>query len=181
MAKQDFLRRRQVLDFVAQHLHAPVERGLVDGGDHLGVDDVALLEGLVELELADHAAQRGLRQLRHSHDVVRRAVARAHRVGHLEVQDAVDLQLGVVARDADLARHVERDFLQAVLVGHPVDERDQEVGPGRHGAVVLAQALAHPGVLLRHELDRLADEDDRDDQDDEGDRKFHGALPCSEF
>ena len=53
---QDFLRRRQVLDFVAQHLHAPVQRGFVDGGHHLGVDDVALLEGLVEFELADHAS-----------------------------------------------------------------------------------------------------------------------------
>ena len=28
---QDLLGRRQVLDLVAQHLHAPVERGLVDG------------------------------------------------------------------------------------------------------------------------------------------------------
>jgi hypothetical protein len=60
---QDFGRRRQVLDFVAQHLHAPVQRRFVDGLDHLGVDHVTLLEGLVQLQLADHAAQRGLRQL----------------------------------------------------------------------------------------------------------------------
>jgi hypothetical protein len=81
----------------------------------LGVDDVALLEGLVQLQLADHAAQRGLRQLRDGHDVVGRAVAGAHGVGDLEVQDAVHLQLGVVARDADLAGHVQRDFLQLCL------------------------------------------------------------------
>ena len=51
--------------------------------------------------------------------------------------------------------HVQRDFLQAVLVGDPVDEGDQEVQARRQRAVVLAQALDHPGVLLRHDLDRL--------------------------
>jgi hypothetical protein len=45
---------RQVLDFVAQHLHAPVQRRFVDGLHHLGVDDVALFKGLVQLQLADH-------------------------------------------------------------------------------------------------------------------------------
>jgi hypothetical protein len=34
---QDFLRWRQVLDLVAQHLHAPVQRGLVDGLHHLAL------------------------------------------------------------------------------------------------------------------------------------------------
>jgi hypothetical protein len=115
MACRISFRGRQVLDFVAQHLHAPVERGFVDGLDHLGVDDVALFKGLVELQLADHTAQRGLRQLGDGHDVVAGAVAGAHGVGHLKVQDAVHLQLGVVAGDADLAGHVERDFLEAVL------------------------------------------------------------------
>ena len=125
--QQNFLGRRQVLDLVAQYLHTPVERRLIDGLDDLGIDDVALLEGLVQLQLADHAAQRGLGQLRDGHDVVGRAVAGAHRVRHLKVQDAVHLQLGVVTRDADLAGHIQRDFLQAVLVGDTVDEGDQEV------------------------------------------------------
>ena len=58
IAAQDLLRRRQVLDLVAQHLDAPVRRRLVERLHDLRVDDVALLEGLVELHLADHAAQR---------------------------------------------------------------------------------------------------------------------------
>ena len=53
---QDLRRRRQVLDLVAQHLHAPVQRRLVERVHDLGVDDVALLEGPVELHLADHAS-----------------------------------------------------------------------------------------------------------------------------
>ena len=67
---QDLGRRRQVLDLVAQHLHAPGQRRFVERADDRGVDQVALLEGLVELHLADHAAQRGLRQLRDGDDVV---------------------------------------------------------------------------------------------------------------
>ena len=47
-------------------------------------------------------------------------------------------------------------FLQHVLVGHPVDERHQDVQARRQGAVVLAQPLDHPGVLLRHDLDATA-------------------------
>ena len=101
---QDLRRRRQVLDLVAQHLDAPVRRRLVERGDDRRVDLVALLEGPVELHLADHAAQRRLRELRDRDDVVRRAVGREPRIGHLEVQDAVDLQLRVVLGDADLAR-----------------------------------------------------------------------------
>jgi hypothetical protein len=51
---QNFLGRRQILDFVAQDLHAPVQGGFVNGGNDLGIDDVALFKGLVELQLADH-------------------------------------------------------------------------------------------------------------------------------
>ncbi|MPN49533.1 hypothetical protein SDC9_197154 [bioreactor metagenome] len=81
----------------------------------------------------------------------------------------------VVARDADLAGHVERDFLQAVLVGNLVDEGDDEFEAGCEGARVLAQALLHPGVLLGDDLDRLRDEDGCDDEENDG--KFHEPCP----
>ena len=68
---QDFAGWCEVFDLVTQHLHAPIERGLVNGRHHLGVDDVALFKCFVQLEFADHAAQTGLRQLRDRHDVVR--------------------------------------------------------------------------------------------------------------
>src|ERR1044071_686164 len=71
---QDGLRRRQALDLVAQDLDAPVASRLVERVHDLAVDFLARLEGLVELHLADLAAQRGLRELAHRHDVVRGAV-----------------------------------------------------------------------------------------------------------
>lgn len=81
--------------------------------------------------------------------------------------------VGVVLGDADLLRHVQWDFLQAVLVGHLLDERHDEVEARSERAVVAAEPLDHPGGLLRHDLDRLDDEDERDDDDDDGD--FHGG------
>src|ERR1019366_1356851 len=144
------------------------------GSDDMGVDRVALLERSVELHLADHRAQQRLRQLGDREDVVRRAVARAHRVGDLEVDDSVDLQLRVVARDADLTRHVERHFLQRMLVGDALDEGHDEAEARRQRPIVLAQPLDDPGVLLRHDLESLEDEDYCDDGDDEGD--FHEAI-----
>lgn len=97
---QDDGGRRQVLDLVAEHLDAPVEGRLVNRGDDGLVDEIALLEGLVELHPADDGAKRRLGELRDGDDVVGRAVGGALRVGHLEEEDAVDRELGIVARDA---------------------------------------------------------------------------------
>ena len=71
---EDVLRRSDVLDLVAEDLHAPRLGGLVDLADDLRVDVGALLEGAVEVDLADLAAQRGLGQLDDGEEVVRDAV-----------------------------------------------------------------------------------------------------------
>ncbi len=71
------LRRRDVLDLVAQHLDAPRLGRLVELGDDRGVDVRALLEGAVEVDLADLAAQRRLRELGDGEHVVRDAVGGA--------------------------------------------------------------------------------------------------------
>jgi transposase len=95
------------------HVRPASSRTLTD----VVVDLVAALEGAVELHLADDRAQRRLRELRDRLDVVRRAVRGELRIDHLEVDDPVHGELGVVLGDADLLRNVERDFLQRVLVG----------------------------------------------------------------
>lgn len=60
-----------------------------------------------------------------------------------------------------------------MLVGQPVDEGHEEIETRGQRGVVFAEALDHPGMLLRHDLDRAGHEDGGDDEDDEGD--FHGA------
>ena len=67
----------------------------------------ALLEGLVEIDLADLAAELRLAELADREHVVGDAVRRALRVQHFQVEHAVDADLHVVARDADLRRDVD--------------------------------------------------------------------------
>src|SRR6185312_14819368 len=126
---QDLGGRRQVLDLVAQHLDAPVRRRRVERAHDRRVDRVALLERAIELHAADDAAQRRLGELRDREHVVRRAVRSKPRIGDLVVQDAVDLQLRVVLRDADLRRYVERRLAQIVAIRDAVEERNDEVEP----------------------------------------------------
>lgn len=65
-----------------------------------------------------------------------------------------------------------------MLVGDAVDERHDNVQARRQRGVVFAQALDDPGVLLRHDVDGLEDEDQRDDENDQCDDaegRFHGV------
>src|SRR5689334_14719 len=177
---QDLGRRRQVLDLVAQHLDAPVRRRRVERADDGRVDRVALLERAIELHAADDAAQRRLRELGDGEHVIGRAVRREPRIGHLEVENAVDGELRVVLRDADLRRHVERRLAQIVAVRDAIEKRHDEIEAGREHAVEAAEPLDDPRMLLRHDADRLHDPDQDDDEDDERDdrkARWHAVSP----
>ena len=165
---KDLRRRRQILDLVAQHLDAPVRRRCIERTDDGRVDLVALLERAVELHSPDDASQRRLRQLGDREHVVRRAIRCEPWIGHLKINDAVDLQLRVVPRDADLRRHVERNFAEIVAIRDPVDKRHDEVEPRLQHCVKFSPALDHPRALLWHDANRLDDDDEDDDEQQEG-------------
>ncbi len=133
---------------------------------------LTLFKRLVEFHLADGRAQRGLRQLGDGGDVVAGAIGRQAWIGHLEIQHAVHLQLSVVLGDANLARHIQRHFLQQVAIGDAVDERHHDIQARRQRGMEFTQTLDHPGVLLRHDLDSLDHEHDDDEQNEQCD--FHG-------
>jgi hypothetical protein len=172
---QDRFGRREALQLVAQHLDAPRAAGFVQHRHHLVVDLVAALERLVELHLADLAAQGRLRELRDGEHVVGRPIAREPRIDHLVVDDPVHGELRVVARDADLLRDVERHFLQRMLVRDAVEERHDQVQARLEHAVELAQALDHPRVLLRDDAHALEDEHDHHGHQERGDGR-DGAV-----
>ena len=65
-----------------------------------------------------------MRQLRNREGKVGDTVGCALRIHHLQVEHTIDPDLDVVARDADLFRDVEGQFLEAVFVGRGFDERD---------------------------------------------------------
>ena len=119
------------------------------------VDPPALLERAVELDLADLAAQRRLRELRDREGIVRDAVRRARGIHHLQIQHAVDADLHVVLRDADLLGNVDRGLLQAVPVRDALDAGHEDVEARMQGLAVLAEPLDDERALLRHDDRRL--------------------------
>ena len=125
---------------------------------------IALLECAVELHLADHAAQRRLRELRDRDPEIARPVRGEPGIGDLEIQNAVDLQLRIVLGDANLAGDIERDFAQVVLIRDAIDERQHEVEPRSQHRMEPPEALDDQRMLLRNDADRLDDDDDGHDE-----------------
>ena len=93
-----------MLDLDVGDLDAPGVGLLVEDVLDVGVQLVALGQHLVELVLAEHRAQRGLRQLAGRLQIVLDLDDRPLRVDHAEVEHGVDLHRDVVARDHVLAR-----------------------------------------------------------------------------
>jgi hypothetical protein len=81
----------------------PVTSCFVNGCDHLRANDVAIFECLI----SDYATQRGLRQLGDSDDVMALAIAGQYGVSDLSVQNAINLKLGVIPGDTDLAGNTQ--------------------------------------------------------------------------
>ena len=92
-----------------------------------------------------------MRELGDGGDVVAGAVGGEFGVGYLEVDDAVYGELGVVAGDTHLAGHIQWDFFEQVLIGHAVEEGDEEVEAGVEHGMKAAEPLYHIGFLLRHD------------------------------
>jgi len=97
-------------------------------------------------------------------------VGRKPRIGDLEVEDPVDLELRIVLGDANLRWHVERNLAQIVPIGDLVDERNHEAQARLEHFVELAPALDDERALLRHDANPLVDENDRDHEDCERDQ-----------
>ena len=86
------------------------------------VELLALGQHLVELVLAEHRAQRGLRELARRLQEVLDLDDRLLRIDDAEVHHRVDLDRHVVARDDVLRRHVEHHGAQ-VDAHHLLDDR----------------------------------------------------------
>src|SRR5438093_10723997 len=108
----------------------------------------ALLERAIQLNLANLAAQRGLRELDDSEEVVRDPVRGAFRIQDLEIEHAVYVHLDVVAGDADLRGNIDGRFLERVPVTDRVNEREEDVKAGVEGSRVPLQPPHDVGALL---------------------------------
>ena len=120
-----------------------------------------------------------MRQLGNGNDVVARAIRGPHRVSYLKIKHAVHGELRVVPGNTNLTGHIERHFLERVLVGHPVHEGDDQIQTRRQSLGVLAEPLDDPGLLLGNLLDPFAQKDNRHHQNDESDNS--GAAQSGQF
>ena len=82
-------------------------------------------EHLVQSVLAEHRAQRRLRELARRHHEILHFDDRLLRIDDAEIDDGVDLDRNVVARDHVLARHIEHDGAQ-FDAHHLLDERHKD-------------------------------------------------------
>src|SRR6185503_13017794 len=177
---EDVLRRRDVLDLVAHDFDAPGLGGFVQFADDLRVDVGALLKGAVEFDLAELAAQRGLRQLGDAEGIVADAVGCALGVQDFQVEHTVHRHLNVVAGDANLWRDVDGLLLERVLVANDVEKRDQDMKSRAQRAAILAQALDDVGALLRHHHRGLGNDNDNQKRERENDdESTHKGLRFS--
>ena len=171
-----------LLDLDGADLDAPRLGLLVEDLLQVGVQLVAFAEHLVERVLAEHRAQRGLRELAGGLQEILDADHRAVGIDDAEIEHRVDLHRDVVARDHVLARHVEHDRAQIdahhlLHVGHQEDQARAlhagEAAEGEH----------HRALVLAHHPDRRAGDQQDQQQDDEKGRgtprscRLLSALP----
>lgn len=145
--------RVDVADLVAQAAHAPVGGGFVDGLGDVGVERGALLQHVVEGQLANFGAHGGLRELGDGVVGVLDAVGGLEGVEDAGVQHAVEFEGDVVGGDGALGGDFHGVFFERLDVGDAVDDGDEDGEAGLEHAAEASHALDDPGRLLRDELD----------------------------
>ena len=67
------------------------------------------------------------------------------------MEHSSDLDQGAILCDGRVVRDLDGLLLERVDVGDAVDEGDEPVDPGVERLEILAAALNHEGLLLRHD------------------------------
>jgi len=159
----DLLGREDVLQLHAVDLDAPGVGGLVENRAHLGVDDIAAGQALIELEIADDVTQGGGGEVLDGDHGLLDAVGVELGVGDLEIDHGVDLHGNVILRDNRLGREVRHLLLEGDDLRHALNEGNLEVQTDVPGGLVGAQALDDIGLRLLDNAD-VADNKEYNDQ-----------------
>jgi hypothetical protein len=132
------------------------------------VELIALAQKLVELHFAQHAAQRGLRQLRRGVEEIGNLHDGQARLQDPEVNHRVHFHGDVVARDHVLRRHFES--IDAQRNAHDaVDGREDQDDARSFGLIQqAAQAEDDAALVLAQNLDGGDQVQHHDDDDDRG-------------
>ncbi len=143
-----------VLDLDEVHLDTPRIRQVIDDPLQFLVEPVALAQNVIELDLGQHRPQGCLRNLRCSEEVILNLDDGLDRFEHLEVDDRVDSNGHVVARDDVLWRHVESHYLKIDL-HHPIHDGNEEEQSGPFGPLEhSSQPEDHTTLVLLDDANR---------------------------
>mmetsp|Transcript_11334 Transcript_11334/g.34538 ORF Transcript_11334/g.34538 Transcript_11334/m.34538 type:complete len:425 (+) Transcript_11334:365-1639(+) len=145
--------RGDVPDLVPKALQSPSGARLVDASDDLDVQGVPLLEGLVQGYFSDLAPHGGLGEHLHRVQGVLHPVRRLVGVHHPDIQNSVDGHRNVIPRDGVLVWNIQSLLLEVVHVPYAVYNRNKDVDAAVEDAAEFSEALDHPRLLLRHDLD----------------------------
>ena len=155
-----------VLDFDVGDLDAPGVGLRVEQLLDVLVQAFALGQHVVEFVLAEHRAQRGLRQLAGGDQKFFHLQDRLGRIDDAEIQHRVDLDRDVVARDHVLARHVEHHGAQ-VDPHHLLDAGNDEDQPRPLHLPEAAEHEHHAALVFAQDAqagDRQCDDKEHDGQ-----------------
>ena len=137
------------------------------------VDLLPVGEQLVQLDLAQHRAQRRLGKLARGVEVVLDLDDRLGRVEHPHVEHRVHLDRDVVPGDDVLRRDVERHDAERDALQRGKAQRHEDQ-PRSLGAPVPAQEERHAALVLAQ--DPEAHEGVDDDDGEQRQQEFHGAV-----
>ena len=157
----------------------PQEFGLlIEDFLDVGVQPIALRQHLVELMLAEHRAQRRLRQLAGRRHEVLDPDDRPLRIDDAEIEDGVHLDRNIVARNHVLGRHAVHHDAQIDL-HHLLREGNEEDQAGTFHGAEAAEREDDAALIFPEDTDRRRKEDDREEHDqDTGDViERHRASP----
>src|SRR6516165_8556150 len=122
---------------------------------------------LVELVLAQHPAQRGLRKLAGCGEIIVDLNDRALGIDDAEVDDGIDFDRHVVARNYVLGRHLVDDHAE-IDPHHLLHQRHEQEEPRSLGAGVTPEGEHDAALLFAQDPDRR-EQDDHDEDRQKGD------------
>src|SRR5512143_1021623 len=166
-----------LLDLHQRHLDPPRIGLGVEHALDVHVHPLPLREELVERVLAQHRAERRLRELARRDEELGHLDHRLLRLDHAEVDDRVDLHRDVVARDHVLRRVVEHDRAQ-VHPHHLLDAGNDDDEARSLDPPEAAEQEHDPALVLAQHAQRRDDEDDEQQNYDASEAEAeHGQAP----
>ena len=193
----DVLRRIDVLQFHAIHLHTPLVRGIIQNGPQLRVDGVSAGQTFIKFKLTQDISKCCLCQFLDGLREVLDFVNTLHRIDDLEIDQTIDFGDHVVPRDDALTRKIEHglpeiDALEhfhdryalpvCILFDSPnkalsraVDEGNDDVDAGGQGRPVTAEPLDDHGFALLDDAETAHHDDRGEDEQGNGNegKAFH--------